>query len=168
MNYSGKDLQWAFSLTIAMEEKFFRECIFETNKQAITIINHDFQLQDKFIDITSDSLFQQYPFISDCNEYSQFKSDSCHIPETFILFSPIIEYARNIFECNQSIGEFKHADKDIAAIIKALRKQKYSVHIDEKQKKNISFISIHFKNSLRNHLSHIFLDMLVLLKYFTV
>jgi len=64
----------------------------------------------------------------------------------------LLEYARNIFECNQSIGEFKNADKDIAAIIKALRKQKYSIHIDEKQKKNTS---TDFELYARNMVTHL-------------
>jgi tetratricopeptide (TPR) repeat protein len=46
----------------------------------------------------------------------------------------LLEYARNIFECNQALGTFKHADIDIAAIIKALQMQKYSVHIADKEK----------------------------------
>jgi tetratricopeptide (TPR) repeat protein len=46
----------------------------------------------------------------------------------------LLEYTRNIFECAQAIGKFQAADRDVALIIKALKKQRYSVYIDEKEK----------------------------------
>jgi len=46
----------------------------------------------------------------------------------------LLEYARNTFECVQELGTFEDADQDMAHIIKALRMQKYSAHIDEKEK----------------------------------
>jgi len=46
----------------------------------------------------------------------------------------LLEYCRNIFECVQAMGKYEKADRDVALIVKALRRQKYSVHIDDKQK----------------------------------
>jgi len=46
----------------------------------------------------------------------------------------LLEYSRNIFECVQTLGTFKNADQDMAFIIKALGKQKYSIHIPQKEK----------------------------------
>jgi tetratricopeptide (TPR) repeat protein len=46
----------------------------------------------------------------------------------------LLEYARNIFECVQAVGTFESAQEDMGHIIKALRKQKYSVHIPEEEK----------------------------------
>jgi len=46
----------------------------------------------------------------------------------------LLEYARNTFECVQELGTFEDADQDMAHIIKALRMQKYSAHIAEKEK----------------------------------
>ena len=50
----------------------------------------------------------------------------------------LLEYCRNIFECVQAIGNYENADKDVALIVKALRRQKYSVDIDDKQKEKES------------------------------
>ena len=47
----------------------------------------------------------------------------------------LLEYARNTFECVQEQGTFEDADKDMANIIKALKLQKYSVHIPEDDKR---------------------------------
>lgn len=46
----------------------------------------------------------------------------------------LLEYARNIFECVQAVGTFESAQEDMGHIIKALRKQKYSVHIADVEK----------------------------------
>jgi tetratricopeptide (TPR) repeat protein len=46
----------------------------------------------------------------------------------------LLEYARNIFECVQAVGTFESAQEDMGHIIKALRKQKYSVHIPDAEK----------------------------------
>lgn len=46
----------------------------------------------------------------------------------------LLEYARNIFECVQAVGTFESAQEDMGHIIKALRKQKYSVHIPDADK----------------------------------
>lgn len=46
----------------------------------------------------------------------------------------LLDYTRKIFDCAQAIGKFQAADRDVALIIKALKKQRYSVHIDEKEK----------------------------------
>ena len=46
----------------------------------------------------------------------------------------LLEYARNTFECVQAIGTFEHADKDLALIVKALKKEKYSIHVPDEQK----------------------------------
>ena len=47
----------------------------------------------------------------------------------------LLEYARHIFECVKETGDFKNFDEDMAYIVNALKKQKYSVHIDEETKK---------------------------------
>lgn len=47
----------------------------------------------------------------------------------------LLEYARNTFECVQELGDFQDAHKDMAHITKALKKQKYSIHIPEEEKK---------------------------------
>jgi len=50
----------------------------------------------------------------------------------------LLEYARNIFECVQAVGTFDSAQEDMGHIIKALRKQQYSVHIpDTDKEKNL-------------------------------
>lgn len=50
----------------------------------------------------------------------------------------LLDYSRNIFECVQAIGKFDNANKDMAYIVKALGKQKYSIHIpDEEKEKNL-------------------------------
>ncbi|MGD9158879.1 MAG: tetratricopeptide repeat protein [Desulfobacteraceae bacterium] len=46
----------------------------------------------------------------------------------------LLEYCRNIFECIQAMGKYENADRDVALIVKALRREKYSVDIDDKQK----------------------------------
>ncbi len=47
----------------------------------------------------------------------------------------LLEYARNIFECVRETENFEDAGKDISIIVKALRKQKYSINISEEDKK---------------------------------
>ncbi len=61
----------------------------------------------------------------------------------------LLEYSRNIFECVQALKDFDDADKDIASIITALRKQKYSVHVKEEEKeKNILDYEIYARDIL--------------------
>ncbi len=70
----------------------------------------------------------------------------------------LLEYARNIFECVRETENFEDAGKDISIIIKALRKQKYSIHIpdDEKEKNLIDYelyardIITHLHNKARD------------------
>ncbi len=47
----------------------------------------------------------------------------------------LIEYSKNIFECVRAIGNFKNADQDMVFIVNALKRQKYSSHIEESEKK---------------------------------
>lgn len=59
----------------------------------------------------------------------------------------LLEYARNVFECTQATGVYGNADKDMELIVKALRKQKYSIHIDEKEKqKNLADYELYARN----------------------
>lgn len=46
----------------------------------------------------------------------------------------LLEYAKNIFEAVQVLNSFDGADKDMAIIMKALKKQKYSIHITAEEK----------------------------------
>ena len=46
----------------------------------------------------------------------------------------LAEYAKNIFDSVQSLGNYEHAEKDVGIIIHALEKQKYSVHVPQEQK----------------------------------
>ena len=41
----------------------------------------------------------------------------------------LLEYTHKIFECAQALGSYKKAEEDVALIIKALEKQKYSIHV---------------------------------------
>jgi tetratricopeptide (TPR) repeat protein len=59
----------------------------------------------------------------------------------------LLEYARNTFECVQEIGKFEEADKDMAHIIKALKLQRYSIHVSEDdKKKNMTDYEIYARN----------------------
>ena len=50
----------------------------------------------------------------------------------------LLEYTHRIFECVQALGNYDTAEEDVELIIKALEKQKYSVHVDDVEKqKNI-------------------------------
>ena len=46
----------------------------------------------------------------------------------------LLEYGENIFEAVRSLGSFQDADKDVALIIKALKKRRYSAHIPTEEK----------------------------------
>jgi cellulose synthase operon protein C len=46
----------------------------------------------------------------------------------------LLEYSRNIFECVQALKNFDDAQQDIAFIVKALEKQKYSIHVPKEEK----------------------------------
>ncbi|MGA1870649.1 MAG: tetratricopeptide repeat protein [bacterium] len=66
----------------------------------------------------------------------------------------LLEYARKIFECVQSLESFEDADQDMAIIIKALRKQKYSIHIpEEEKKKNLKDYEMYARDIV-THLHH--------------
>ncbi|GAB6096972.1 hypothetical protein JCM14469_32260 [Desulfatiferula olefinivorans] len=59
----------------------------------------------------------------------------------------LLEYARNIFECVQELGDFKNADKDVDIIVRALEKQTYSIHIpDDEKKKNLTDYELYARN----------------------
>jgi len=59
----------------------------------------------------------------------------------------LLEYASNIFECVKATGKFKDADKDVALIVKALEKQKYSVDIsDEEKEKNLKNFELYARD----------------------
>ncbi|MBN2297213.1 MAG: tetratricopeptide repeat protein, partial [Deltaproteobacteria bacterium] len=47
----------------------------------------------------------------------------------------LLEYARNIFDCVKSKGTYENADQDMAIIIKALKKERYSACKSDEQKK---------------------------------
>ncbi len=46
----------------------------------------------------------------------------------------LLEYAKNIFESAQAIGSYEHAEEDVGIIIRALERQRYSVHVAEEDK----------------------------------
>gem|GEM_PF-576428 len=46
----------------------------------------------------------------------------------------LLEYARNIVECVQTLGDFKNADRDVSIIVSALKKQACSVHVKDEEK----------------------------------
>jgi len=59
----------------------------------------------------------------------------------------LLAYARNTFECVQNMDSFTDAHKDMAHIIKALRIQKFSVHVaDEEKKKNQTDYELYARN----------------------
>jgi cellulose synthase operon protein C len=50
----------------------------------------------------------------------------------------LLDYSKNIFECVQAMESFADTDQDIEIIVKALKQQKYSIHIpDDKKKKSL-------------------------------
>jgi tetratricopeptide (TPR) repeat protein len=46
----------------------------------------------------------------------------------------LLEYAKHIFECVQAMGSYQNAEKDVAIIVRALKKQKYSIHVPQEDK----------------------------------
>ena len=46
----------------------------------------------------------------------------------------LLEYAKRIFESVQAIGSYEHAEEDVGIIVRALEKQKYSVHVAQEDK----------------------------------
>lgn len=48
--------------------------------------------------------------------------------------SKLLSYSRSIFECVQQMGTFDTANEDMGYIIKALKQQKYSIHIPDAEK----------------------------------
>ncbi|NLD37280.1 MAG: tetratricopeptide repeat protein [Desulfatiglans sp.] len=47
----------------------------------------------------------------------------------------LLEYCNSIFECVQAIGTYDSADRDVDIIVNALKRQKYSINVEESQKK---------------------------------
>ncbi|MBU1169317.1 MAG: tetratricopeptide repeat protein [Proteobacteria bacterium] len=59
----------------------------------------------------------------------------------------LLDYARNIFECVQELGDFENADKDVDIIVDALKKQAYSIHIpDEEKEKSYKDYELYARN----------------------
>lgn len=50
----------------------------------------------------------------------------------------VAEYAKHIFESVQALGKYENAERDVAIIIRALERQKYSVHVPEQEKANLN------------------------------
>ncbi len=46
----------------------------------------------------------------------------------------LLDYCNSIFECVQAIGSYDSADKDVDIIVKALKRQKYNINVEESQK----------------------------------
>ncbi len=46
----------------------------------------------------------------------------------------LLEYARNIVECVQALSDYKNADKDVEIIVRALTKEKYTIHVKDEEK----------------------------------
>jgi tetratricopeptide (TPR) repeat protein len=49
----------------------------------------------------------------------------------------LLEYAKHIFESVQALGTYRHAEKDVGIIVRALERQIYSVHMAEGDKKQL-------------------------------
>jgi tetratricopeptide (TPR) repeat protein/outer membrane protein assembly factor BamD (BamD/ComL family) len=49
----------------------------------------------------------------------------------------LLEYARHIFESVQAMGTYRHAEKDVEIIVRALEHQAYSVRMDKQDKKKL-------------------------------
>ena len=49
----------------------------------------------------------------------------------------LLEYAKHIFESVQAIGSYEHAEEDVGIIIRALEKQRYSVHVAKEDKDKV-------------------------------
>ncbi|MFH0926564.1 MAG: tetratricopeptide repeat protein [bacterium] len=47
----------------------------------------------------------------------------------------LLEYAKKIYQCVQSLESLEATDQDVSIIVKALEKQRYSLHIPEEKKK---------------------------------
>lgn len=59
----------------------------------------------------------------------------------------LIEYAGNIYECVQAMGTYKDIDQDVAIIVKALKQQKYSIHVaDDEKDKNIKDFELYARD----------------------
>jgi cellulose synthase operon protein C len=46
----------------------------------------------------------------------------------------LLEYCNSIFECVQAMGTYDSVDKDVDIIVKALKRQKYSINVEDSQK----------------------------------
>jgi tetratricopeptide (TPR) repeat protein len=61
----------------------------------------------------------------------------------------LLEYTHRIFECVQALGNYDTAEQDVALLIKALEKQKYSVHVDEEEKeKNLANFEVFARETI--------------------
>ena len=49
----------------------------------------------------------------------------------------LLEYAKHIFESVQALGTYKHAEKDVGIIVRALERQIYSAHMAEADKQKL-------------------------------
>ena len=49
----------------------------------------------------------------------------------------LLEYSKHIFESVQALGTYQHAEKDVAIIVRALRRQIYSPHMAEADKEKL-------------------------------
>ncbi len=59
----------------------------------------------------------------------------------------LLAYARHIFDCVQALDTYENADRDIHAIVMALRSQKYSVHTpDAEKEKNMTDFELYARN----------------------
>ncbi|MFV1951901.1 MAG: tetratricopeptide repeat protein [Nitrospinota bacterium] len=66
----------------------------------------------------------------------------------------LLEYAGNIFECVRAMETFEDADKDMSIIVKALKRQRYSIHIpDEEKEKNLTDYELYARDIV-THLHH--------------
>ena len=49
----------------------------------------------------------------------------------------LLEYARHIFECVQTMGTYNEAEKDVSIIVRALKQQVYSLHMADAEKEKL-------------------------------
>jgi tetratricopeptide (TPR) repeat protein len=49
----------------------------------------------------------------------------------------LLEYSKHIFESVQALGTYRHAEKDVAIIVRALKRQVYSAHMAEAEKEKL-------------------------------
>jgi tetratricopeptide (TPR) repeat protein len=49
----------------------------------------------------------------------------------------LLEYAKHVFECEQAIGTYQHAEQDVNIVVRALERQVYSPHIAKVEKEKL-------------------------------